>query len=187
MEMRIFNWGSRKYPIIRDDQGLSARKQAFDLFTSGPRPAQIHKKGMIPVKILTLFRYYEDWKKLTHHLPYSSIRKLMRKHPEFNEGMIKTLAETFGMKTEEVVKRMQKPWGLMQAMQGQWPDYKLEKTQSEIENRFQAALRIISFVEKYEGREPKQINDLVKKLISDQVARKHLAELKVEMWRRTNS
>jgi uncharacterized protein YneF (UPF0154 family) len=182
--MKIFNWRSRKYPVIRDEYGHSARKQAFDLFTSGHRPAQIYKKGMIPVKKLTLFRYFEDWKRLTHHVPYSSIRKLMRKNPEFNKDMIKTLADTFGMKTKEVVIRMQKPWGLMQAMQGQWPDYKLEKTQSEIENRFQAALKIISFVEKYEGKEPKQIHDLVKKLISNQALSKHLAELKVDIWRR---
>ena len=57
--VRIFH-KSRKYPIITDESGRSARRQAFDLFREGYRPSRILKEDLVPISMKTLLRYFED-------------------------------------------------------------------------------------------------------------------------------
>lgn len=163
--MKRFPWKSRRYPIIRDEYGRSARQQAFDYFAEGYRPAQIFKQELIPVPIETLFRYYEDWKKQKHRVPYSTLRKYMRKNPEFSEQYITRLAEYFEVPKEKIIRRTQQPWGLMDLSKGELPDIKLERKQSEIEDRLEAALRLINFGDQFYGNSPKIINRLVTEIV----------------------
>jgi len=120
---------------------------------------------MIPVPIKTLFRYFEDWKKEGYLISYSSMKKNMREHPAFTEKMIATLSKTLEMPVEEVVMRMQKPWGLMQLMKGEWPDYRLERIRSEIENRLEGALRLFLFLEEVSHKKPEKVKEIIQRLI----------------------
>ena len=51
----------RKYPIKRNEQGLSARQQCFQLFDQGNLPAGVAPS--VKVSKLTARRYFADWKK----------------------------------------------------------------------------------------------------------------------------
>jgi len=168
--MKLFRWKSRKYPIKYDEYGLSARQQAFSLFRQGYRPAQIDKQEMVPVSLKTLFRYFEDWKRGKHLISYPILRKLMREDPEITKEVITLLSGNLEMSIEEVVLRMQRPWGLLQLMKGEWPNYKLKRTQRAIENRLEAALRLVLFVEQVGGKKPEMVKELVERLITAPVS-----------------
>jgi hypothetical protein len=86
MSLNLFK-KSRKYPIKYNENGESAKKQAFALFGQGIRPSQIFREKRIPVKENTLFRYFEEWKKEKKIVQYSVIKKL-RKQAQVNFGEI---------------------------------------------------------------------------------------------------
>lgn len=161
--MRLFR--RRKHPIKRDEDGRSVRQRAFDLFSDGCRPAQVFRT--LPISLRTACRYFEDFKKLHNRVPYSAIRKWMKDHPEFKESVIDMLAISLEMSREEVISRLSKPYGLMVAMKGAWPNYKLSRQRTEIEERLLAALTIVQFANIFGHKEPRLVMDTLKRLIMD--------------------
>ncbi len=155
----------RKHPIKKDKDGRSARQHSFQAFEQGQRPAQVCKT--IPVSLRTACRYYEDFKKLHHKVPYSMIRKWMRENPEFSDKVIDMLAASLEMSQEEVVARMQKPWGLLQVMKGEWPNYRLERQRTGIEERLLAALQVIQFADRFGHTEPRLVMETLSELMID--------------------
>jgi len=140
--LKIFH-KSRKYPIISDESGRSARRQAFDLFTEGYRPSQISKEGLVPISIKTLLRYFEDWKKQKHRISRSIFKKILMGNPDSTEKYVQLLAEYFEVSTQDIIVRLQRPWGIEQLTRSELPDNKLVRLQSEKEARLEAALRLI--------------------------------------------
>ena len=161
--MRLFR--RRKHPIKRDENGRSTRQRAFDLFSEGYRPARVC--NMLPISLRTACRYFEDFKKLRHKVPYSVIREWMKDHPEFKESVIDMLAISLEMPREEVISRLSKPYGLMAAMKGEWPNYRLDRQQTKIEERLLAALTIVQFANIFGHKEPRLVTDTLKRLIMD--------------------
>jgi hypothetical protein len=89
----------------------------------------------------------------------------MKESPEFSEKVIDVLAASLGMAPEEVITRMQKPWGLMEAMKGRWPDYNLERERTEIEERLLAALEIIKFADVFGQKDPQTVRKTLIEMI----------------------
>jgi len=94
----------------------------------------------------------------------------MRESPEFSEKVIALLATNLDMSHEEIVTRAQKPWGLLQAMKGEWPNYRLERQKNEIESRLMAALEIIKFVETFKQKDPLFVRETLVNLIIERGA-----------------
>ena len=162
--MSFLIWKWRRYPIRRDERGRSLRQQAFELFDEGHRPAEIFKKQLITASLKTLLRYYEDWKKKGGHVSYRITKKVMKENPDFTKQMIDSLSKHLKMPVEEVIKRMQRPWGLMQALRGQWPDYVLEGEQSDVEARLNGALWFMRAGELFQNS-PKELAELLRQII----------------------
>ncbi len=156
---RLFH-KSRKHPIIRDEHGRSAKQQAFDLYNKGYRPSQISKEKLIPVPKETLFRYYEDWKKRSGVTSRSTFKKFMKENPEFSEKFVKSLADYFGVSTEDIILRMQRPWGITRLSKGELPDNRRYRIQSEVEDRLDAALGLIFIGEQFFHNNPEQVKQL---------------------------
>lgn len=154
----------RRHPVKRDANGLSGRKRAFDLFTEGKRPAQVAK--VLPISSRTACRYFEDFKKQHHNVPYSTIRRWRKESPEFSDRVIALLANILNMPTSEVVTRMQRSWGLLQAMKGEWPDYRLERQRTEMEDRLLAALEIVNLADKVGGTDPQLVRKTLRELMT---------------------
>ena len=95
------------------------------------------------------------------------IRQWLRESPELSERVIALLATNLDMSPEEVVTRMQKPWGLLHAIKGKWPNYGLERQRSEIEDRLLAALGVIKFADMFGHKNPQMVRDTLKQLIMD--------------------
>jgi len=162
--MSFLIWKWRKYPIKRDERGRSLRQQAFELFDEGHRPAEIYKQQMVTASIKTLLRYYEDWKKKGDHVSFRITKKVMKNNPDFTEQVVKSLSKQLKMPVEEVIKRMQKPWGLKQALRGEWPDYGLEKEQSDVEARLKGALWFMRIARLFQNS-PKELAELLRQII----------------------
>lgn len=148
----------RKHPIKRDETGKSARRRAFEAFDQGLRPARIAQ--LVPISPRTAYRYFADWKRLPKNLEtrYRVAKAMLKNDTGFSQGVIAVLAEALGMSAEEVVERLQKPWGLKQLIMGRWPNRAEEMRQSEEEARLDAALTLIFFVEHSE-MPPQEIAD----------------------------
>jgi hypothetical protein len=158
--MSFLIWKWRKYPIMRDERGRSLRQQAFELFDNKLRPSQIYKQQLLPAKLKTLLRYYEDWKKKGDHVSYRITKKVMRENPDFTQQMITALSEKLDMPVDEVIKRMHRPWGLKQALRGQWPDYGLDREQSDVEARLRGGLRFMRMAGLFQNS-PKELAELL--------------------------
>ena len=163
--MKLFRRKSRKYPIKRDEYGRSKRQQAFSYFKKGYRPAQIHKEELIQLSEKTLFRYFEDWKKERPQIPYSILKNHVTRDPEINERTIAKLSKALEIKKEEVVKRMQRPWGLMQLIKGQWPNNKVARIRSENENRLDTALRLSLLFKEVNDKKPAEVGNIIQRFI----------------------
>lgn len=155
---------SRRYPIQRDEFGRSLRQRAFEAFDEGKRPKQISRE--LHANPNTLLRYFEAWKKQKQRVSYSTLRRYMRKNPGFSEVWIKTLADYFEVPPQVIILRTQKPWGLMDLSKGELPDKRLERTRSEIEARLEAALRLISLREHLYRNSPKEIKELLTRIVT---------------------
>ena len=164
--MRILWFKRRDYPIKRDEYGRSARQQAFDLFTEGYRPSKIFKENLIPVPIKTLFRYYEDWKKQKHRTSLSLIKKWIKEDREFSEKVIRMLADYFEVSPQDIILRLQKPWGIMRLTKGELPDKKLERSRNEAEERLEGALRLMYFTENIFRNPPRQIGRFIYEILT---------------------
>lgn len=153
----------RKYPLEKDEFGQSLRKRAFDLFREKYRPAQVSKT--LPISMKTACRYFEDWKKITRKVPYSHIKELMKKNTEFSEKVLGILVDYFDVPREQIILRMQRPWGLMRLLKGELPNKKLLKAQSVIERRLEAALRLIVFAELLNKKSPETVKKELNRII----------------------
>ncbi len=162
--VRIFH-KQREYPIIRDEDGRSARRRAFALFTEGYRPSQVSREGLVPVSMKTLLRYFEDWKKQKHRASRSVFRKIMRGNPGSTEKYVQMLADYFEVPPEDIIIRLQKPWGIEQLTRSELPDLKLARLQSEKEVRLEAALRLIYFAERLYRNPPEQNRRLLQEIV----------------------
>lgn len=160
---RLRNKG-RKYPIKRDQLGRSARCRAFQLFDKGMRPAEVAPRVGVSTK--TACRYYQDWKKRTPRLElrYGAWRYMLKNHPDLSEHVIRTLVSELDMPLEEVMLRLERPWGLKQLLLGKWPDYTRERRLNSAESRLQAALLLVHLVEA-SRIPPEQLPDVVKAVI----------------------
>ncbi len=164
--MRILWFKRRDYPIKRDNNGRSLRQQAFELFSEGYRPAQIFKGNLVAASMKTLLRYFEDWKKKKHRSSRSTLRKIMKNNPEFTEKYVQMLADYFEVPAEEIVVRIEKPWGIEHLTRGELPDNKLLRLQSEKEVRLEAALRLIYFAERLCRNSPEQNKRLITEIVT---------------------
>ena len=84
----------------------------------------------------------------------------MKNNPEFSEKFIKDLADYFGVSTEDIILRMQKPWGITSLSKGELPDNRLYRIQSEVEDRLDAALRLLYLGEQAFHNTPEQVMQL---------------------------
>lgn len=164
--MRVLWLKRREYPIIRDEYGRSARRQAFDLFDEGYRPARIYKENLIPVSMKTLLRYFEDWKKQKHRASLSLIKKWLKEDQEFSEKYIQMLADYFEVSTQDIILRLQKPWGIRRLTKGELPDKKLERSRSESEERLEGALRLMFLTEHIFRNPPRQIGRFIYEILT---------------------
>jgi hypothetical protein len=154
---------SRKYPIKRDEYGRSARQRAFKVFDSGKRPGEVAQ--IIEISPRTAYRYFADWKKLPRNLElrYQMLKTVRERSKDFSQKTVDLLSSSLEMSEEEVMERLEKPWGLKQLLMGKWPDHRQEREQSEAELRLRATLRFIDFMETG-GVPPEKILDQLLKM-----------------------
>lgn len=140
----------RRYPIKYDEQGRSARRQAFDLFDHGKMPAEV--APIVGISVETARRYFQDWKKLPRNFEarYTVAKKILNSSPEYREETVKTICRLLGLPENEVRARFQEPWGLKRYLTDKWSTKKTDTNSSEQSKewaRFNDALDLIYLTE----------------------------------------
>ena len=90
----------------------------------------------------------------------------MKKTPEFTEKYVQMMADYFEVPPEDIMVRIQKPWGIEQLTRGELPDNKLARIQSDMEDRLDAALRLIYFAERLCRNSPEQNKRLLQEIVT---------------------
>jgi transposase len=114
--LRRFRRKGRKFPIRRDEFGMTRRQWSFYYFDHGMLPAEVAPKVGISKK--TSRKYYSQWKKLPRDLEksYRVIKEILKRHPEFSELLLKNISDQLGLPLDELSKRLQEPWGLRRTL-----------------------------------------------------------------------
>lgn len=133
----------RKYPIIKDERGKSARARSFEAYDAGKRPVKVARTLGISPK--TAYQYHYQWKKLPKHLEenYQLLKKRLKERPELREEIIKTLSEKLGEPEYRIRSWLQSPWGLKQIMSGEWRANLERKRKIEEKKRTETAMKFI--------------------------------------------
>jgi transposase len=160
----------RKYPIKKDEFGMSRRQWAFSYFDRGMSPAEVAAKVGISVK--TARRYKADWNKRTANMEieYRVLKNIQKNKPEQFEGLVTLWSEFLGMAKEEVVERLQKPWGLKQLLLRKWPNYAGLKVLEKLNARVAAALKFVRLANRL-GMSTEQIEDMVQEIADMAISR----------------
>ena len=109
---------SRKYPIKRDQEGLSLRARCFERFQEGQRPAAVAQE--LNMKETTACRYFRDWQRQgpDFERQYAYLKELFKQTSPDRAKNIQLLARTFGITEEEFESLLSRPHGLRQLMTG---------------------------------------------------------------------
>jgi hypothetical protein len=102
----------RKYPIKRDEQGLSLRQRCFQMFEEGKRPIEVAQE--LKVDVATVCRYYRDWKKVGPNFEtfYKYVKSLFNKESPDREENLKIFARAWGIDKERLEIILAQPHGL---------------------------------------------------------------------------
>ncbi|MFC2004817.1 hypothetical protein ACFLUY_01190 [Chloroflexota bacterium] len=118
---RLFGFKkSRKYPIIRDDNGQSLRKQCFEQFEELRRPVEVARE--LGMKESTAIRYFHDWKRLGPNFErrYSYVQGLLKKTSPDRDRSLELFARAWGIQIEELETILIQPNGLRRLMIGKF-------------------------------------------------------------------
>jgi len=137
----------RRYPIHRDPWGRTARQACFFQFDHGKGPSEAAE--FVGVSLHTAYRYHHDWKHQGSYfaMRYKVAKALRQRSPDLSLETIKSLGAELGMSEEEVVERLQRPWGLHKLLRGQWPNYVEEQEKTNAEARLGAAVELLRIYE----------------------------------------
>lgn len=157
----------RKYPIRRDESGLSARKRAFAAFDQDKKPEEVFNSFQISLR--TARRYYADWKKLPANFTknYELLKKAKRiGSPSYIENTMCDIAIQLSIPTEEVSHCLEQPWGLHKIISGEFiPDYDRKNRLDEMTRKV-VLLKVVSAIE-LSALSPKDILVLADRLLKE--------------------
>jgi hypothetical protein len=120
--MRFSDWlgrkKSRKYPIKRNEEGLSLRARCFALFDLGKRPAEVARE--LKTKEATVFRYYRDWRKLGPNFDklYAFVNSLFNKTSPERDKNLELFSRVCGIPKEQFETILSTPHGLRRFLTG---------------------------------------------------------------------
>ena len=117
--IRIFRWKkSRRYPIKRDEYGISARARCFEMFKENiPFPKIAAQVG---VKIITVRKYHQQWRQIDPDFEKrcAFVKKMFDKTEPMREVNIAAFAKALGITPEEFEVVLSQPHGLSRLLFG---------------------------------------------------------------------
>jgi|GEM_PF-1207531 len=111
---------SRKYPIKRDNEGLSLRARCFELFEQGKRPVAV--AGELGMEESNSFRYFRDWKRLGPNFERKCayVKGLFNKMAPDRDQNIELFARAWGIEKEQLESVLSQPRGLRRLLMGKF-------------------------------------------------------------------
>ncbi|NQT71924.1 MAG: hypothetical protein HQ553_04040 [Chloroflexi bacterium] len=154
--LRILRPKRRQYPVEFDEQGRSRRRVCFEAFDLGKRPAQVIRE--YNYKPNTVYSYWKQWKKLhrSWHKSREHLRLFKKADPDFFHDAALYAGKKLGMSPQEVLVHMDKPYGLLDLVQGKWPLHDTAPATNKAIAILYDIMRII-FLGQFQGDHPRNI------------------------------
>jgi transposase len=116
---RFWRKKRRKYPVKLDEKGKSARSRCFEMFIDNTPLSEIAK--IVGVKIGTVRRYHQQWKKNPNfERQHAFIKELLKKTAPDRERTIELFARAWGITKEQLEAILEQPHGLRRLMTGKF-------------------------------------------------------------------
>lgn len=111
---------SRRFPIKRDEAGLSLRARCFKLFEQGKRPVGV--AGELKMEKTTVYRYFRDWKRFGPNFErrYAYVQSLFSKTAHDRDNNIELFARVCRISKEEFETILSQPHGLRRFLSGKF-------------------------------------------------------------------
>jgi hypothetical protein len=107
----------KKYPVMFDERGKSARSRCFEMFPDNIPLSEIADK--LEIKIETVRRYHLQWKENPNfEIQYAYFKRLLKKNSPDRERTIELAAKACGITKEKFESILSEPRGLRQLMKG---------------------------------------------------------------------
>jgi hypothetical protein len=107
----------RKYPVKLDEKGRSARSRCFEMFRDNTPLSEIAK--IVGVKIETVRRYHQQWKKNPNFEgQHAYFKELLKRTAPHRERTIELCARACRITKEETETVLSQPHGLRRLMSG---------------------------------------------------------------------
>jgi hypothetical protein len=107
----------RKYPVVRDETGKSARSRCFKMFADQVPLDEI--AGLVDVKPETVRRYYLQWRQEpVHREGYAYARHLFARVNPRRDSNLELFARAWGITREQLEIVLSQPHGLRRLMTG---------------------------------------------------------------------
>jgi hypothetical protein len=163
---KLLRKDKRKYPILRNDRGKTARSRCFEDFDNGDRPAKVAKKEGISQK--TAYQYHWQWKKLPKHLNYKYllVKNRLKSNPKLRENIISKLSIQLSKPEYKIRLWLESPWGIKQLVSGKWGEMLKREKQIEKSRSFKAAMLIVDNF-KYKGLTIDEILEAFQKRVDE--------------------
>lgn len=136
----------RKYPIIKDEWGKSARARSFEAYDTGKRPVEVAR--ILGISPKTAYQYHYQWKKLPKHFEenYQVLKKRLKENSELREEIVQTISKNLGEPENKIRWWLQSPWGLKQIMSGEWRATQERKREIAEKKRTKTATKLIDMI-----------------------------------------
>jgi hypothetical protein len=140
----------RRHRIKFDRQGKSLRKRCFEAFDQGGRPAAV--ATALKMKRSTAFRYFTSWKRVGPRFEkrYLFVRNALKNDSGLREDILKQISRNLEISRDEVLRRLQQPWGLRQLLTQKFPLFFSPEEESEGEYRLRLGLTVADL---FKGRD----------------------------------
>ena len=105
----------RKYPVVFDERGKSARSRCFEMFPDKVPLSEI--ADTLGIKIETVRRYHLQWKENPYfEIQYAYFKRLFKKNSPDRERTVELAAKACGISKEKFESILSQPRGLRQLM-----------------------------------------------------------------------
>jgi hypothetical protein len=139
-----------------------------------PGEAMSHLKERFPeIKPNTIYRYFQQYKKLPKDFQnHYSLDQIVLRKPDLLKAVVEYVSKSYGMSEEEVLFRLQQPWGLHQLLRGLWPNplkREEEEEQKEIEEARRQAIdscaTILTDIALAAGNNPEELTKILREIL----------------------
>jgi hypothetical protein len=160
----------RRYPVLEDENGITARERCFEMFEQGGRPAQVARALGLPFRTVTT--YFAQWRREPPHrrlLVYETLQKMLHGPPDQHHDAVVFLCQGYGYIPSEVEEIISQPYGLKKLLERRRPSRRQSRGRLEDHARRQMVDNLVDYF-KFLGIDHRDLGQVIGLAIGNAIA-----------------